>query len=106
MVSASLRVSSRSASESPEAPSFSLSWCSSRCLIKSLIPTGRHYIGSGTGLQEDLARHLSSAVFAGAFLGEPAGPTAQERRHTRELLERPVGPRQPGHLRAGLRVRL
>lgn len=42
--------------------------------------------GSGAGLQEDLSRHLRRAVFAGALLGEPAGPAPQERRHLRELL--------------------
>jgi hypothetical protein len=42
--------------------------------------------GSVSGPQKYLARHLRGSGFAGAFLREPADPTAQKRRHLRELL--------------------
>src|SRR5919112_1526633 len=93
IVSASLKVSSRSASESPR---FSRSWCCWRHRIKSLIPTGQDYIGSGARLQEDLSRHLARALPAGALFGESAGPAAQEQRHLRYLLQRLVGPLYAG----------
>src|SRR5215210_7296025 len=95
IVSASFRVSSRSDSGS-SSPLFSRSWCSSRRRMKSLIPTGRDYIGSGARLQEDLARHLARTLLAGAFFGEPTGPAAQEQRHCCRLLQRLVGPLYTG----------
>src|SRR5215207_1481744 len=95
IVSASLRVSSRSASES-SVPRFSRCWCSSRYCIKSLIPTGRDYIGSVARLQEDLPRHLAGALLAGALFGQPAGPSPQEQGHLRSFLQRPVGPLHTG----------
>src|SRR5215210_2496420 len=90
MVSASLKVSLRSATES-SGPLLSRSWCSLKYCMKSRIPTGRDYIGSGPRLQEDLARHLVRALLAGAVFGEPLGPSPQERRYLVDLLQRPVG---------------
>src|SRR5215210_8982628 len=91
IVSASRNVSSRSMSERSWFL-FERSRCSSSKFMKSLIPTGRDYIGSEAGLQEDLSRHLARALTAGAVFGEPAGPAPQEQRHLCRLLQRPVGP--------------
>src|SRR5918994_1974577 len=91
IVSASPRISSRSEAES-SGPRCSRSWCSFRSCMKSLMPTGRDYICSGAGLQEDLTRHLARAPLAGVIFGEPPGPTAQERRYPGYLLQCPVGP--------------
>src|SRR5215218_7169091 len=85
IVSASLKVSSRPVSESSW-PRFSRSRCSPRQRIKSLIPMGRDYIGSGARLQEDLPRHLAGALLAGVFFGEATGPAPQEQGHLRSLL--------------------
>src|SRR5215217_1527450 len=95
IVSASLRVSSRSVSERSW-PRFSRAWCSSRQRMKSLIPTGRDYIGSGARLQEDLPRHLAGALLAGALFGAPAGSAPQEQGHLCRLLQRAVGPLHAG----------
>src|SRR5919107_3229726 len=95
IVSASLRVSSRSEFER-FAPRRSRSWCSVRCCIKSLMPTGRDYIRSGAGLQKDLARHLARAPLAGVVFGEPSGSAPQKRRYPGDLLQRAVGPLDVG----------
>src|SRR5215210_9033791 len=101
IVSASRNVSSRSMSERSWFL-FERSRCSSSKFMKSLIPTGRDYIGSEAGLQEDLPRHLARALTAGAFFGEPAGPGAQEQGHRRGFLQRPVGPLHAGFARGFL----
>src|SRR5215213_11610864 len=95
IVSASLRASSRSEVER-SGPRCSRSWCSSRCCMKSLMPTGRDYIGSGAGLQEDLTCHLARASLTRVLLGEPPGSTPQERRYSGDLLQCPVGPLDGG----------
>src|SRR5215212_11654362 len=64
--------------------------------MKSLIPMGRDYIGSGARLQEDLPRHLARALLAGVLFGEPTGPASQEQGYLRSLLKRPVGPLHAG----------
>src|SRR5215203_699877 len=95
IVSASVRVSSRSEVESPDSRR-SRSWCSLRCCMKSLMPTGRDYIRSGAGLEEDLARYLARALLAGVILGESPGSTPQERWYPGDLLQRAVGPPDVG----------
>src|ERR687894_2768125 len=95
IVSASTRVSLRSEGERA-GPRRSRSWCSARCCIKSLMPTGRDYIRSGAGLQKDLARHLARSPLAGVVFGEPSGPAPQKRRYPGDLLQRAVGPLDVG----------